>query len=99
MDFNRGGSPPGTLPVDIQFATQGGTDGTPNASPNNQYVPTSGPQTLTLSSPDLIELLLRDTKPATKYTLGSSQYTGPITLPGSFSLTASGRDSPNIQGL
>ncbi|KAG8192461.1 hypothetical protein JTE90_017991 [Oedothorax gibbosus] len=37
MDFNRGGLPPGTLPVD----TQGGTDGTPNASPINQDVLTS----------------------------------------------------------
>ncbi|KAG8178574.1 hypothetical protein JTE90_004502 [Oedothorax gibbosus] len=95
VDFKRAGSPPGTSPVDIHFAAQGGTDGTPNVSPNNQYVPTSGPQTPTPPSPDSTEPVLRDTKPSTKDTPGSSQYTGPITTQGRSSSPA----SPDVSGV
>ncbi|KAG8178576.1 hypothetical protein JTE90_004504 [Oedothorax gibbosus] len=95
MDFKRGGSPPGTSPVDIYFETQGGTDGTLNVSPNNQYVPTSGPQTPPPPSPDSTEPVLRDTKPSTKDTPGSSHYTSPITTQGRSSSPA----SPDVSGV
>ncbi|KAG8192462.1 hypothetical protein JTE90_017992 [Oedothorax gibbosus] len=47
------------------------------------------PQTPTPPSPDSNEPVLRDTKPSTKVTPGSSQYTGPIKTQGSSSLPAS----------